>query len=460
VRLPDKRSSTALAAGILGVGVLMGIAVGPVAAGSRLPSVRQIIAVVSGTPQTQPASSAPSGANSSSASAANTSSGTVDNSSASSGVATTDTSASSVSTDTTSTTTSTDTTTTDTSTTDTSTTDTSTTDTTTGASATRPPKLTLQGVVAAVDSPAQSFALVDRHGHLLAVHAYATTKVGRTVKTDKRKLANGTLEATTVNELKRASATKVTLDGVVTFVDSAHNRYTLSDHGASILIAAKVPAKPASAAPASAAPASAAPASAAPASAAPASAAPTTAGPASSVIDSIVQALTGKGATPPYAPPAATSPLPIVGHRVHVELALPAAPSASAPTGLDELSRTDRGPAKPPLELAGLISAIDPTAHKLTISADGPATIGGGMIALTAPSTIDLKKFFVNNPVLANATVAADGTYTLTGIASDNGAIGADDRNHTFGDFKPQARHARNAKAARSRRESASQTRH
>jgi hypothetical protein len=417
VRLPDKRSTLALTAGILGVGVLMGVAVGPVAAGSSLPSVRQIIAVVTGQPQVQSGASAPAaGGGSSSGMGADTSSSSsssVDTGASSATPPSTDTgAAASTGTDTTVTT-------------DTTTTTTDTTTTTTpAATKPKPPKLTLSGVVAAVDSAAQGFALVDRRGRLFAIHADTTPKVGKLVKVSRRKLANGTIEALRVVETKTARATKLGLEGVVTFVDPANRRYAISSHGASILVAASAqpPAAPAS-----------------------------DASPAS-LLDSVISTLLGK---PPTATPAvsapAPGPIPTLGHRLRIELAIPSGTTAAAPApaaiGLAELARTDRGAAKPPLELAGVISAIDTVARKLTVSSDGPGTTNGGAIVLVAPTSVDLTKLATGLAIVAHATVAADGTYTATGVASDSGATAADDSANVFGDYKPGTHSARKAKA-------------
>jgi hypothetical protein len=425
VRLPDKRSTVALTAGVLGVGVLMGVAVGPVAAGSSLPSARQIIAVVTGQPQVKSAAPAPavsSGSSSGlSAETSASSSAPADTSASSTAAPSAATgSAASTGTDTTATT--------DTSTTptDTTTTPTDTTTTTTPAAITpKPPKLTLTGVVAAVDGAAQGFALVDRRGRLFAIHAATTPKVGKLVKVSQRTLANGTIEAVRVVETKTARATKLTLEGVVTFVDPTNKRYALSSHGASMLVAAS--AQP--------------------------TATPASVAPPASLLDSVISALTGKAPTAKPADSASgPGPVPALGHRVKVVLAIPPATAAAAtPTtiGLAELARTDRGAAKPPLELAGVISAIDTTARKLAITADGAGTTNGGTVILAVPASIDLKKLATGLAVVAHATVAADGTYTLTGLASDSGATAADDAANAFGDFKRAPRASRRAAATR-----------
>jgi hypothetical protein len=104
---------------------------------------------------------------------------------------------------------------------------------------------------------------------------------------------------------------------------------------------------------------------------------------------------------------------------------------------LRELHRTDRGVARPPYELAGLISVISVKRRTLTISADGPG-LSSATIVMSVPRSIELKKFSVPEAIVARATVGADGTYTLTGADADTDATAANAPSSEVGDFKPE----------------------
>jgi hypothetical protein len=125
---------------------------------------------------------------------------------------------------------------------------------------------------------------------------------------------------------------------------------------------------------------------------------------------------------------------------VRVELSLPSAAASATGGSLRELRRTDRGAAKSPLELAGVISAIDLTARTVTLSADG-AGISKATIVLTAATPVDLRKIATQEPVVAHAVLSAAGAYTLTGATDDQGSTNADDLSYAVGDFKPGQAH-------------------
>jgi hypothetical protein len=143
--------------------------------------------------------------------------------------------------------------------------------------------------------------------------------------------------------------------------------------------------------------------------------------------------------------------MPNIGQRLKVKLSLPAPNAVGNAAVVGELSRKVLGFAKPPFELAGLVSAVDDTKRTVTLSADG-AGITTCKINLTAPASIDLKALKSSPPeaIVAHATVGSDGTYSLTGAAPDSDATAAGSLAHAVGDFK-KAKHARRH-AARGRR--------
>jgi len=179
----------------------------------------------------------------------------------------------------------------------------------------------------------------------------------------------------------------VQLNGVVSYVNQAKNRYVLSARGVSLLVAAASTSVP---------------------------------------------------------------PLPVAGRELKLQLALPApgATAAALAKGLLEQTRTDAGAAKPPLELTGVITSIDDVAHKVTISADGQNT-SGDTIVLAVPTSIKLKGLIAQEAVVAHATIGADGGYSFYGADADTGVSAADDPTNQLGDFVPKKSTRKHAAAGR-----------
>jgi hypothetical protein len=72
-----------------------------------------------------------------------------------------------------------------------------------------------------------------------------------------------------------------------------------------------------------------------------------------------------------------------------------------------------------PVEIEGVILAIDETTRTLTVSADDDHE-SGQMIAVTFPSTIDISGYKVGDSIEVRATLNSDGqTYTATEIDGD-----------------------------------------
>jgi hypothetical protein len=110
------------------------------------------------------------------------------------------------------------------------------------------------------------------------------------------------------------------------------------------------------------------------------------------------------------------------------------------------LKQTDHGIVTAPLELAGFTSAVDPSGGTVTMSADGPG-LSDAAVVLHVPTTIDISKFFTQLALVVHATVATDGTYTMTGADLDSSVTTADDKTNELGDFVPK--HAGRASADR-----------
>lgn len=439
LRLPDKRSTSAIATGLLLVGVLMGVAIGPVAANSLGGLAQQIIVVMAGPGKAlQPATPAPSSATAGTGSSSNgsgppASSGSPTSSPAASANSAAGDAGSGTGGGTT--------------------TPTTTTSRTTSAPP-PPPKLNLHGVVIELDANSQAFVLVDRKHRLFEVHPDtrtatppATPKVGQTIGLTTLKLANGTLAATQLVVTKQQKApANVDVEGVVSFVDPAHNRYAVSARGVSLLITPPAP------------------------HAARQRAAAESAVPPSSLLEALLGALLGGGATTPI--PRTVTRLPTIGHRLEVTFKLPALRTTPTTTTtattttttttatttighslpptppFQALKQTDHGAATPPLDLAGFTSAVDPAERTVTMSADGPG-LSGASVVLHVPSTIDVTKLFPQLALVVHAIVAADGTYTMTGADLDSGVSAAEDPTARLGDFLPK--HARRRLASADR---------
>jgi hypothetical protein len=275
----------------------------------------------------------------------------------------------------------------------------------------------LEGTVVHPNPAAGSYALAIRGGELVAVHAAKLPPVGAKLSLSVRQLANGTFaeEEKPENEGK---ASRAGFTGTVTFADSdpAAPAYTVSGRGASVLV--RVEPDPSGAAPALP--------------------------PLGSF--ATVEVRIGK-------PPASASALPPADAAA--ASVLPEAATTSALCDLGAGVQPAQSP-KPPqsalwqqklevedvepstyLEVAGLVSGICADRSALLLSADD-ARDGGDDLLLTISPKIDAGRLRAGDSVVATVEVAADGTFTLTGLAGDERTRGADDPRSAQGDL---ARH-------------------
>jgi hypothetical protein len=86
------------------------------------------------------------------------------------------------------------------------------------------------------------------------------------------------------------------------------------------------------------------------------------------------------------------------------------------------------------LELAAFVSGVCADRPAILLSADDGG-IGGRDLLLALSSAIDPGRLKPGESVLAGVEVAADGSLTLTGIASDEHTRGADDPGSAQGDL-------------------------
>ena len=272
---------------------------------------------------------------------------------------------------------------------------------------------TLTGVVVHVNPAAGSYALAEEGGTLNAVHAGRTPAPGARVKVPVRLLANGTLaeagKRVRVGGARSLPAKSAELSGVVSHVsaDPASPSYTVSKRGVSLLV--RVHPDPGGALPAV---------------------------PALGALATVTVAIKpADAATPPEA-----APVPPSGSAAEAPPACapdPATtpPPAPAPSAL-LWQKAMSAPGVPFTysDFEGIVMAICPQTGQLSISADDIRE-GSQDLVLDVPPEIDVGGIEVGESVTATADIAADGTLTLKGLASDERTKGADDPGATRGDL-------------------------
>ncbi len=257
----------------------------------------------------------------------------------------------------------------------------------------------LTGTVVHANPAAASYALAIEGGELVAVHSSKLPAAGTKLSLPVRQLANGTFAEEEKPERQgRAGAASFT--GTVTFADPdpAAPSYTVSGRGASVLV--RIQPDPSGAAP--------------------------VLPPLGSF--ATVEVTIGK---PPAAPdPAAVAP--------PAECALPAAPATVAPPSAALWQKKLKPEDVPPstyLEVAGVVAGLCTDRPALLLSADDAGEGGGELLMQLAPR-LDPAKLGAGDSVVASLEVAGDGTLTLTGVASDERAKGADDASSAQGDLR------------------------
>ena len=268
------------------------------------------------------------------------------------------------------------------------------------------------GVVVHANPAAGSYTVAENGGAMNAIHAAKLPAAGARVSVPVRTLANGTF-AEAGQRKQSGSRAGAALAGIVTFVDPdpAAPAYAVSKRGVSVLVrvhpdpAGAVPPLPRLGAYASVTVAIEGPASVPlPADPEPSAAAEPAAAPA--------PACAPDPAAPP-APPAATE---VLWQR---QLDADGAPFASS-------------------DFEGVVTALCPAEAKLLLSGDDLRQSGKD-IAFAVPASLDLGGLEVGDSVAVTAAIAADGTLSLTGLASDERVKGADDAASAQGDLAPQA---------------------
>ncbi len=262
-----------------------------------------------------------------------------------------------------------------------------------------PQKPKLEGVVVHVNPAADSYTVASPGGGLSAVHASKLPDPGARVEVPVRDLFNGTY-AEDGRRVRSGSASSAKLTGIVTFRDPATGSYAVSKRGVSVLVGvhpdpgpSEVPAPPQ---------------------------------PGSYVeVDVKIEKADPQtrasrrgsaGESQPCTPDADPLPPPQVEPLAHLWQ-----------RSLEVKDRFDYS------DLEGIVAAC-PETGGLVLSADDIRE-GGRDLTFTAARGIDLARLSLGESVDATATIAEDGSLSLSGVVSDEGAAGADDASSGQGDL-------------------------
>jgi hypothetical protein len=267
----------------------------------------------------------------------------------------------------------------------------------------QPEAETVSGIVVQANPAAGSYAIAEPGGTLVAIHAAKLPTAGTQVSVPTRVLANGTLAEAGKRKATGKQA-QASFNGTVTFVDAdpAAPAYTVSKRGVSVLV--RVHPDPTGALP------------------------PLPVLGAYAVVEADIE-------RPVPAVPLVAEPAPVeAAPGCAVD---PAQPPPPAPVPTSVLWQRQLDAAGAPFtfaDFAGIVAAVCPAESKLLLSADDTRA-GAADIAFTVPKGIDTKRLQVGDSVLATATIGADGSLALTGLAGDEKTKGADDAKATQGDL-------------------------
>lgn len=279
------------------------------------------------------------------------------------------------------------------------------------AGETAPERETLAGVVVHVNPAAVSYTLADTGGTLDVIHAAKAPRPGTRVTVPVRTLANGTF-AEAGTRTRSGERMRATVNGIVTYVDStpAAPAYTVSARGASILV--HVHPDPAGVAPAM---------------------------PALGAFAKVAVEIEKR-----MAPPAASGE---AGEDAPATEGAPAScgpdPSQPSPPPVEAgavLWQQEVSAAGAPFaysDFEGIVEALCPDSGQLLLSADDVDESAHDLL-FSVPPTIDVAPLKPGQSIVATATIGADGSLTLTGLASDERTKGAEDESAAQGDLAPR----------------------
>jgi hypothetical protein len=280
-------------------------------------------------------------------------------------------------------------------------------------------ELVYKGTVLHLNEPAGSYVLTTGKGQMNAIHAKELPKAGAKLEVPVRELANGTY-AEDGKQTPGGSAEKAKFQGTVTYADAATGAYTVSRKGASVLVHADPAAQPPPAPPEVGAQVTvsakigAPPADPSTVDAPPQADPPPTTDPLptpTTPTSSAASAPPSECGTPPEPPEPAAAIVTEVSHAVDIEF----------------LGYSD---------FAGIVQGVCTDGGELILSADDLRESGTDLtLPLGEDAGIDLSGVEPGDVVNATAVIDQDtGALSLTGISSDEGIKGADDGDLAQGD--------------------------
>jgi hypothetical protein len=283
-------------------------------------------------------------------------------------------------------------------------------------------ELVFKGTVIHVNPLASSYVVTTGKGQMNAVHAKRLPDPGAKLEVPVRELANGTY-AEDGKETKTGTAHSARLQGLVTFADPATGAYTLSRKGASIVVHPNSGSQPPPA--------------------------PPKVGTQLTVSaklgprpDEVVNAPPPPAPEPPpttttttTTATTTTTPVPPTS-RLATDCGTPPAPPDPPDTILTETSRKIDIDFLGYSDFEGIVQGVCASTEELVLSADDLRESGADItLPLGEDTGIDLGSISPGDVVDASGTIDADtGALALTGISNDEGIKRADDADLKQGD--------------------------
>jgi hypothetical protein len=253
---------------------------------------------------------------------------------------------------------------------------------------------TVDGTVAQVNPLARSYAVATTDGQLVAIHATDLPNPRQRVSVGVRELFNGTF-AEHGKRTENGNRGNVNIDGIVTYRDAKAGVYTVSVDGASVLV--HLP------------------------DGAPAGDLPL-------LNNEVSVAVTVE---PP--PPTKRTKRKRAATKASDGCADQPIAGPDPSSVLRQRSVTVEGPPVGSVNVEGIVERACPSSGELAISADDIRESGSD-ITLASPDSIDLSLLELGKPIDATMQIGEDGSYTLTGVSSDDGTSGANDSSAGQGD--------------------------
>jgi hypothetical protein len=281
-------------------------------------------------------------------------------------------------------------------------------------------ELVFKGTVMHVNESAGSFVLTTAKGQMNAIHAKKLPKPGTKLEVPVRELANGTY-AEDGKEKRSGSAKKVKFEGLVTYSDPTSGAYTVSRKGASVLVHADPATEPPPAPPEVGAQVTVSGEIGPP---------PVEPPPPTTETPPVTEPPPTTPEPPPPTTPSAGRAAPTTGCGV-----APEAPEAAA-TIVTGVSFTVDIEFLGYSDFEGIVQGVCADSGELILSADDLRESAADLTLPVEPEAgLDLAVVEPGDVVDASAVIDQEtGDLSLTGISSDAGIKGADDADLTQGD--------------------------